>query len=133
MVGPNTRWRRTVRMRVYRLERNGIGPFSQGDARYPVSSLKKSKRAQHIQNQTIEHYSDIKLSTRVSNKYLYGASSKEMLKAYFRYNLQHYFKKGYRIKSYEVPKKFVIDFGPELAFPVRYHKLKTKENIDKTY
>lgn len=51
------------------------------------------------------------------NGYVFGTKSKELLKAYFSYNLKPYFKDGYRIKTYEVQDDLVLDMGYEVAFP----------------
>ena len=123
-------------MKIYRLERNGIGPFIGRSGLYLYSTGKKAKKAQHVHNQhrqtrwATEWFNVHKEATR-TGQYMFGTKSKLLLKAYFGFNLQPYFKLGYRIRTYEVPDSEVREMGVELAFPVKYHKLKTVKNVKK--
>lgn len=122
-------------MLIYRLERNGVGPFISGTKFPRQNNTKKIKKSNHIHAQTkpinfdtfwVEHRKAIE-----NKNYVFGTKSKELLKAYFIYNLQYFFKQGYRIKTYNVPKHDVIDLGNEVAFHVKHHKHKTARNIQK--
>lgn len=87
----------------------------------------------HIQNQA--HIKDkVKLKRHqeaVTNGYMFGATSRDLLKTYFSYNLKFYFSQGFRVKVYIVPDDEVIKMGNEAAFPVKYHHLKTTKNVEK--
>jgi hypothetical protein len=118
-------------MKVYRLEKKGIGPYMGRSQRIMYVSGKKWKRTEHVRNQhpmkkdwTGTHYQAVR-----NKDYLFGTSSKELLKAYFGYSLAPLFKQGYKIKVYEVPAHEVLDMGQEVAFPVQYHKLKTVKRV----
>lgn len=62
-----------------------------------------------------DHWS--KHTEATNSGYIFGAKSKELLKAYFSYNLKPYFADGYRIKTYDIPDDLVINMGHEVAFP----------------
>lgn len=122
-------------MKVYRLERRGIGPYVGrcGFNRSPRRlSRHKAKKIEHISKQLPERTIVRKCKRHwaaVQNNYLFGAPSREALKAYFRYNLQSYFAQGYKIRVYEVPNDRVLHMGDEVAFPVEYHKFKTVKKM----
>lgn len=120
-------------MRVYRLEKRGIGPFVNREARWLIKNAKKQKRASHAsyQHKPTNRWLQKHTQAIYDGEYLFGARTKESLKAYFGYNLKHYFKQGYRIKTYEVPRYDVIDMGGEVAFHVKHHKLRTVKKIEK--
>ena len=123
-------------MKIYRFERYGVGPFVRFDIRVKDSrSKRKQARAVHVRNMAArnrESWRDAH-NKAVMDGYLFGAESKEHLKAYFSYDLQRLFKQGYKIKAYEVPDDAVRRLGAgEVAFPVRYHKLRTRKNVERT-
>jgi hypothetical protein len=129
-------------MIVYRFEKNGIGPYVSG-TRMMVGSFycneAKTRTQKKYANAFTQKVSQIDPEKRMSRwgkahsdrKYLYGCSSKEMLRTYFRGNFKPLFKHGYRIKRYKVPDEEVIDMGIEVAFPVKYHKLQTMKALNK--
>ena len=120
-------------MKVYRLERHGIGPYVGrcGFARSRMYlSKRKRKKLDHAANQTPERKNKSKRHWEAVRKdYLFGAPSREALKSYFLYNLQGYFAQGYKIRVYDVPNDKVIHMGNEVAFPVEYHKFKTVKKM----
>lgn len=121
-------------MKVYRLERNGFGPFiSSTYYRLPHKASKhKRKRVAHELSQAGEGKNRAHRHWKaVYNDYLFGAPTKELLKAYFGYDLKRFFALGYKIKVYEVPSNLVIHMGNEVAFPVKYHKFRTVRKLKK--
>lgn len=122
-------------MIIYRLERNGIGPFIGGVKFFETKNPKKRKRTSHVQSQVKEIKFDFYFNEHCralkDKNYVFGTKSKEFLKAYFRYNLKLYFKQGYKIKTYNVPDIDVIDLkaGGEVAFHVKHHKFKTVKKL----
>lgn len=121
-------------MKVYRLERKGVGPFIGRMPRLMTVNQKQLKKINHVRNQVnmplvsfwVKHEQAVK-----HKDHMFGASSKEMLKAYFGYKLKGFFQEGYKIKAYEVPEHEVINMGLEVAFPVKYHKLKSVKRVQK--
>lgn len=123
-------------MIVYRFEKNGIGPYTGGVRMHTGSFFgippttrsekKYSKQFDQMVAQLDSTQRNVGWVKAHSNKeYMYGCSSKQYLRAYFRSRFKPLFKEGYRIKRYNVPDDQVIDMGIEVAFPVRYHKLQT--------
>ena len=122
-------------MIVYRFERNGIGPFIGGTG--PIRVRGGNKRNKYVEIKT-RHIRN-KYGRNMKKAYeahkpghVFGCPSKEALRAYFGYNFKSLFRSGYRIKTYEVPDSVVINAGIELSFPVEYHKLRTRHNMEKT-
>lgn len=127
-------------MIIYRFEKNGIGPYMRrftlgfGTFHRKKPSSKASKKYARIFEENVKKlHSNYATYVKVhsSKKYLYGTSSKELLRAYFGGEFKALFKDGYRIKRYNVPDEEVIDLGVEVAFPVKYHKLQTVNGIRK--
>lgn len=119
-------------MKIYRLERNGIGPFVDYVPRKLATNKKKSKRMNHTfaQVETPKHIMNIHMAAVQNRDHLFGTPSKELLKAYFGYNLAPFFKQGFKIHTYEVPDHEVKHMGIEVAFPVKYHKFKTIKKLE---
>lgn len=129
-------------MIVYRFEKKGIGPYVSRTSPPNGSFYRKSgttrteKKYSTLFDQRvlgIDHTERMKnwVIAHSDKKYMYGCSSKEMLRTYFGGNFKSYFQQGFRIKRYRVPDEEVINMGIEVAFPVRYHKLRTVSNIQK--
>lgn len=118
-------------MIVYRLEKKGIGPFIGRTCYYQVLNPKKAKRQQHVLNQCRypKNRYNLHYDATRNGDHMFGTVNKELLKAYFGYNLKPYFKQGYRIKAYNVPDDKVLNMGNEVAFPVKYHKLKNVKKV----
>jgi len=124
-------------MIVYRFERNGIGPYMSRSTAYRITkermkyrSVKKYTSLQKVQRQTEEHAKNY-WKVHKEDQYIYGCTSKEQLRVYFFGDFKILFKQGFRIKRYNVPDSEVVDMGTQVAFPVRYHKLRTIKNIKK--
>jgi hypothetical protein len=119
-------------MKVYRLERNGIGPFIDYVPRKFKLTNGKSRRARHVFSQVKppkDSHDRHMMAVRDSD-HVFGTPSKELLKAYFGYSLKEFFRQGFRIHTYEVPDDKVIHMGYEVAFPVQYHKFKTYKRLE---
>jgi len=118
-------------MKVYRLERKGIGPFVGRSPMVRTVSKKKYKRTMHVRRQATvkENWAETHYQAVKNKEYMFGAKTKELLKAYFGFTLKPMFAAGYKIKVYEVPDEEVLDMGLEVAFPVKYHKLKTVNRV----
>ena len=127
-------------MIVYRFEKNGIGPYvrrfsigfgtfhrkdpkNKGSKKYARLFQEKRK----VLDKNMEAYYEV----HKDKSYLYGTSSKELLRAYFGGEFKALFKDGYRIKRYRVPDEEVVDLGVEVAFPVKYHKLQSIKGIER--
>lgn len=119
-------------MKVYRLERNGIGPFIDYVPRKYTLTKGKERRAKHVFAQVVQprDASEIHMEAIKEHDHVFGTASKELLKAYFGYNLRDFFKQGFKIKTYEVPEDKVLNMGYEVAFPVTYHKFRTFKRLD---
>ncbi len=125
-------------MIVYRFEKDGIGPYVRrfalgfGTFHRRDPNSKGSKKYARLFNQRMKILNanmDTYYKVHSDKSYLYGTSSKELLRAYFGGEFKRLFKDGYRIKRYKVPDDQVVDLGVEVAFPVRYHKLQTIRKI----
>lgn len=127
-------------MIIYRFEKNGIGPYMRrftlgfGTFHRKKPSSKASKKYERLFKERLTAFNNARseyIRVHQSNKYLYGTSSKELLRAYFGGEFKMLFKDGYRIKRYNVPDSEVVDLGVEVAFPVKYHKLQSVKGIRK--
>lgn len=120
-------------MIVYRFERNGIGPYVSRTSVNILNPTPRTRTANKYSMISSKYPLDYDAYSRAhsSKKYIYGCSSKEQLRVYFNGNFKDLFKHGFRIKRYKVPDKDVIDMGSQVAFPVRYHKLRNIRNLEK--
>jgi len=122
-------------MIIYRFERNGIGPFVIGSLRYKTKQGTKSEAyAERLYNKIkFREPNDWETIRKAHSdkKYIFGCSEKEALRAYFGTSFKILFKQGYRIKKYTAPDSEVLMMGIEVAFPVKYHKLKSVGNVKK--
>lgn len=125
-------------MIVYRFEKDGIGPYVRhftmgfGTFHRKEPTKKGSKKWARIFEERMKVLNanfDAYGKVHQDKRYLYGTSSKELLRAYFGGEFKALFKAGYRIKRYRVPDHEVVDLGVEVAFPVRYHKLQSLRKI----
>lgn len=121
-------------MIVYRFERQGLGPYMGGlKAASFKAGLKDPRRAKIVKHKVSQvkidmshHWDAVK-----NQDHIFGCPSKEMLRVYFGYRFKHMFCEGYRIRTYNVPDNEVLLMGVECAFPVKYHKFKTKKRLQK--
>lgn len=114
-------------MLIYRLEKNGIGPYVGSHivrGQYNPKSQAKAKRIMKKYGWRMERYKEAHALHMV-----FGCKTKEALRGYFMYHFKSYFAAGYRIHTYNVPDRDVIDLGIEVAFPVKYHPYKTRKKI----
>ncbi len=123
-------------MIVYRFEKNGIGPYVSKANGYFVKSERSIKvmsalRRQYKQSETDEQMKNY-VKAHGSKQYMYGCKEKKALRAYFGPSFKRLFSQGYRIKRYTVPDSEILDAGIEVAFPVKYHKLRSQRGIKKT-
>lgn len=126
-------------MIVYRFERNGLGPFTNPIRSRtifrPTPQTRTQKKSSVILNQALlssnVDRSEAWVKAHKSKEYMFGCTSKELLRAYFGGQFKEFFRQGYRIKRYKVPDDEVIDMIVEVAFPVKYHKLQTVKAIQK--
>lgn len=100
-------------MTIYRLEKNGIGPFSYQNGWLPNLDWSGSKAIEPKKQEV-----KFKKGDNVSNFY-YGCSSLKQLKKYFGNALEDLLERGYEIKQYNVKKKAVRFGGAELAVHVQ--------------
>lgn len=78
-------------MKVYRLERNGLGPFTQyTTTRSPFSITCEDVKYKKGDNK---------------NCFLYGSDCPEKLKEYFGYAYAELLEDGFAVKVYDVPKR----------------------------
>lgn len=121
-------------MIVYRFERNGIGPYITYyvtgkilRANNGQKSINKMNALRHVyeMSKTDEQVENFK-KAHSDDQYMFGCGSKDALRAYFGTSFKALFAEGYRIKKYTVPYDEVLDMGIEVAFPVKYHKLRSK-------
>lgn len=129
-------------MIVYRFERNGLGPYVGGlrvtkrsfyvnDSKRRTSRVYQAKFEEMMRKRfEVDHMKTWGKAHR-SKDYMFGCSSKDGLRMYFRGNFKPLFQDGYRIKKYKVPDEEVLDMGAEVAFPVKYHKLQSLSGIRK--
>lgn len=132
-------------MIVYRFEKNGIGPYV-GGVRMTIGSFYRkdgktrtqkiwsrrfSENLQKAEDEATLARMDLWQKCHESKQWMFGCRSKDQLRAYFGGNFKYLFKEGYRIKRYRVPDEEVVDLIVEVAFPVRYHKLQTVQNVKK--
>lgn len=122
-------------MYVYRLERNGLGPFVTKNTNLSSNRKINIKRAfKHpilYKNYNDELINKNRELAHSCNGYLFGCHSRKNLKRYFNGNLKPLFKQGFRVKIYRVPDEEIIDIGIELAFPVKYHKFQSIKKLNK--
>jgi hypothetical protein len=128
-------------MIVYRFEKNGIGPYVSRSSQPPNGSFYRKKETTRTEKKYAHLFekSVAKIDSEARMKawqeahgdrrYMYGCSSKEALRIYFGGNFKPLFKQGFRIKRYKVPDNEIVDMGIEVAFPVKYHKLKSVKKI----
>lgn len=123
-------------MIVYRFEKDGIGPYRRGLICF--RKLDKPTRSEivysRLRNENLSLIDDLLYKkawdkAHDKEKYIFGCSSKEKLRIYFRGDFKSLFANGYRVKRYKVPDDEVVDMGMEVAFPVRYHKLQTVRKV----
>jgi hypothetical protein len=130
-------------MIVYRFEKNGIGPYI-GNSRVGLGSFMRLPAKTKAEKKYKRYFEEILIQApdgidrleqykkaHRKKSYIYGCSSKKQLRAYFTIHFKQLFKEGYRIKRYKVPDEEVVDIVVEVAFPVKYHKLQTVNNINK--
>lgn len=96
----------------------------------------RSQKVAHIVYMRLQMESDINISPRFAKthndkSYIFGCSSKEQLRAYFDGTFKPLFAEGFRIKRYVVPDEEVVNMSTQVAFPVKYHKLKTVKAVKK--
>lgn len=123
-------------MIIYRFEKNGIGPYV-GNLSLMVNTLTANTGNKHatkkamrirMENHTMSYLKQWQ-EAHSDKSFLFGCPSKDMLRAYFGYRFKPLFASGYRIKKFDVPDDEVIKLGIEVAFPVQYHKLRTKKRL----
>lgn len=117
-------------MIVYRFEREGVGPYIGGCSRTMATNKKAAKKVKHLTSQIPHDWSKWQRAHN-SGVMLFGCPSKKALQAYFGLCFKPLFTDGYRIKKYAVPDHEVVNMGLECAFPVKYHRLRTKKKLDK--
>ena len=106
-------------MIVYRFERQGVGAFMAKDNVKMGRNPKMAERAQRVLHAHGERGVIEKLTVHrmaVNNGLYFAMPSKEALKAYFGYRLKDLFKKGFRIRAYEVQEGDYMRVGAEIAF-----------------
>src|SRR5688500_2265462 len=116
-------------MIVYRLEKNGIGPYISRSNAYRLTQKRTRYRrikkyipiqAEYDKRRTEEHTNKY-IIAHGKAKYMFGCSSKEQLKRYFYGDFKVLFRQGFRIKRYKVlDDKFRYLCG-DVVFPVWYH------------
>ena len=125
-------------MIVYRFEDSkGIGPYIGGHFIFNKLSYNKHREKtvsykmadmyikKHTKTaQAVSKRSSTYIETHKNKNYIYGCSTKQQLRAYFGGNFKVLFQNGYRIKRYRVPDEEVKDIVIEVAFPIKYHKLR---------
>jgi hypothetical protein len=122
-------------MIVYRFEKNGIGPYTGGvglnvsSVHCGVSNKWARRKSEHIRKRIGVNW-DMRGRAHSDRAYIYGCPTKETLRAYFGFRFKELFASGYRIKKYQVPDELVLNAGIECAFPVKYHKFKTKKALE---
>lgn len=127
-------------MIVYRFEKDGIGPYANPWGAGTLSKRKENTKSEVyftrifkelVVQRVEEHkYREFTKDLRVAD-YVFGCPSKKALRGYFGTSFKYLFKKGFRIKRYNVPDEEVVHMGIEVMFPAKYHKFQRPRVIKK--
>lgn len=105
-----------MKVKVYRFERNGVGPYSIRKDNVPISKYKLIDRLsdQLISNCDLKTHpnmpDDVLFKPQyLTPNYITACRTKEQLEEWFKYSLETLNELGFKIKEYEVDEKYIIE------------------------